>query len=275
MIKMQKTILLISILMMAGMASAASTDIPKASQTPGDAFYFLDRFSESIELTVAKAPIIGSPELEAKVRANHAAERLAEAQKLANNNKSEKVDKLMSEYSKQTNLSVRSAKKANNTNLSQRLGNVTKNHVKALQDVQQKVPEQAQKGIQNAIDNSQKNQKDLEMPETARDRGGKGRTDKQPGNLLNGNNNTQRPDKSVNKTADRAAKQFNRSPVENNQSKTSIKQNLSERTDRTTDSVNEQNLEENKTNSTEETVEDTDSKITGKAVGKPSGSELP
>ena len=178
MINMQKAILLVSILMMVGMASAASPDVPKASQTPGNTFYFMDKFSESLELTVAKAPVIGSSELEAKVRANHAAERLAEAQKLAENNKSEKVDSLIAEYSKQTNLSIQSAKKAKNTNLSERLGNVSNNHVKALQEVQKKVPEQAQKGIQNAIDNSQKNRKELGLPEVAQNKGVNGRTDK-------------------------------------------------------------------------------------------------
>jgi len=169
---MQKIALIISILLMAGMATAApSSDLSKASQTPGDALYFLDKFSEKIELQVAKAPVIGGPDLEAKVRANNAAERLSEAKKLAEQNKSEKVDKLMEDYSRQVNLSTRMAKKANNTNLSRRLENVSNNHVKTLHKVQKKVPEQAQKGIQNAIENSQKNQRELRVPEKAQKKG--------------------------------------------------------------------------------------------------------
>lgn len=284
MINMQKAILLVSILMMVGMTSAASSDVPKASQTPGDTFYFLDKFSESLELTVAKAPVIGSSELEAKVRANHAAERLAEAQKLAENNKSEKVDSLMAEYSKQTNLSIRSAKKANNTNLSKRLGNVSNNHVEVLQEVQKKVPQQAQKGIKNAIENSQKNQKELGLPEKAKNRGSKSRTDRS-----NKANENRKPDatdasKSVNKTVGKTERRLNKSPIDEIQNNTPEleEQNNSgkvaetkEAADNITGSLDEQNPEYNKTNNTEDTVDDTASKITGEATGRPSTSSLP
>lgn len=243
MIGMEKAIVLISILMMVGLVSGASSDVPKATQTPGDTFYFLDKFSESLELTVAKAPVIGSPELEAKVRANHAAERLAEARKLVDQNKTDRVDSLMAEYSRQTNLSIRSAEKANNTNLSQRLGNVSDNHIEVLQDVQSKVPEQAQKGIQNAIENSQKNRKELNLPEKAQKKGNvpenipdQGRENVKPSNERNLDNQP-----------DRASNNSNISSRQSFQNKTSnIEKNVSERNP---DSVNEnldrQNQEEN------------------------------
>lgn len=279
MINMKKAILLVSILMMVGMTSAASPDVPKATQTPGDTIYFLDKFSESLELTVARAPVLGSSELEAKVRANHAAERLAEAKKLAENNKSEKVDSLMAEYSRQTNLSVQSAKKVNNTNLSERLGNVSDNHIQTLQDVQKKVPEQAQKGIQKAIENSQKNQKELGLPETARNRGIKGRTDTSNNMAENRKPDTSRAGKSVNKTLDKTERSLNKSPVNEFQNKTpeveENNSNISGETDDLAETNDKQNLEDNKTDDTEETVEETESKITGKAVGKPSTNNLP
>lgn len=276
MITMQKTVLLVSILMMVGMASAASSDVPKASQTPGDMFYFLDRFSESLELTVARAPIIGSPELEAKVRANHAAERLAEAQKLAENNRTEKVDQLMADYSKQINLSVRSARKANNTNLSKKLGNVSNNHIEVLQNVQKKVPEQAQKGIQNAIENSQKHQKELGLPKATLDRGINGRTDKPLKNLPN---QSRKPGKAVNKTADRIEKQINKSPVDEIQNKTpALEQDTSEtveKAEETADDITETTDEQNLENDIEVAEEDVESRITGEAVRKPPTSDLP
>lgn len=277
-ITMQKAILLVSIIMMVGMASAASSDVPKASQTPGDTFYFLDRFSESLELTVAKSPVIGSPELEAKVRANHAAERLAEAQKLARNNQSEKVDKLMVEYSKQTNLSVQSAKKANNTNLSERLRNVSNNHIKALQDVQQKVPEQAQKGIQNAIENSQKNQKELGLPEAAQNRGINGRTNKKLKDLPNqtGKSGNSDAGKTVNKTVNRTQKQINKSPVDKIQNKTpDLEQNNSETVEEAADNLAETVDEQNLENDTEESRGYVEPQITGEATRKPSKPDLP
>jgi len=271
MINMKKAILIVSILLMTGMASAASSDVPKASQTPGDTFYSLDKFSESLELTVAKFPVIGSSELEAKVRANHAAERVAEAQKMAENNRSDKVNELMAEYSKQTNLSVKSAKKANNTNLSERLEKVNNKHVEVLQDVQQKVPEQAQKGIQNAIENSQKNRKDLGLPEAAKDRGINGRPDRSNNMAEN-----RKPDTS----GAGKEKRLNNTPVDKIQNKTpEIEQNASRTTERTTNEINgavdKQNPEDNRINDTEDAVKDTDSKITGEAIGKPSTPDLP
>lgn len=280
---MQKTVLVVSILMMAGMAAAAPSDLPKPSQTPGDTFYFLDRFSERMELAVAKVPVIGSPELEAKVRANHAAERLAEARKLAEKNESEKVDRLMEEYSEQVNMSVRNARKANDTELSRRLGNVSDNHVEVLQDVQRKVPEPAKKGIQNAIENSQKNRRELGIPEAARNRGipDTGAGDER------GNRQDQagKPDGPVGKST---GGMENRTPEADNMTEEEeIRKRSEELTERlkqtvgngtgsnkTAGNATEEPVEQNTTvtegnESSEETLEN-GSEITGEAVRKPS-----
>lgn len=152
-------------LLVTGMVAAAPSEIMDPGQTPGDSFYFFDRFSESLELAVAQAPVIGSSELEAKVRANHAEERLSEARKMAEKNRSEEVEKLVKEYDRQSNLSIRSAKKANNTEITRKLDNISNKHVEVLQDVKEKVPEQAQKGIQKAIENSQRNRRELGVTE--------------------------------------------------------------------------------------------------------------
>jgi hypothetical protein len=260
---MEKAVVLISILMMVGLVSGASSDVPKATQTPGDTFYFLDKFSESLELTVAKAPVIGSPELEAKVRANHAAERLAEARKLADQNRSDKVESLMAEYSRQTNLSINSAREANNTNLSQRLGNVNDNHVEVLRDVQSKVPEQAQKGIQNAIENSQKNMKELGLPERSQGRGNS------PGNIPNqagengkpGNERDLRnkPDRNFENLSNTSKKAFQNENSEIGGNPDNVRSNL-----------DRQNQEETINN-----TEGPESRITGEAVGNRQKPDLP
>lgn len=177
---MRKTAVLVSVIMMVGMTAAASPDLPRPGQTPESPFYFLDRLSESLELAVAKSPL-GSPELEAKMRANHAAERLSEAKKLAGKNKTGEVEKLMQDYSRQLNMSVKSAQGANSSELSRRLGNVTDNHVEVLQNVQSKVPEQAQKGIQKAIESSQRGKRELSIPGKSSDRGSKGGVPEAPG----------------------------------------------------------------------------------------------
>lgn len=149
-------ILTLLVLMTSGMAAAQPADIPGAGMTPGDLFYGLERASERLELAVASAPVIGSDELAAKVRANHAAERLAEARELATENRTEKVDQLMQQYSQNMNRSFQTARNSGNQAFTERLENVSNNQVKVLQDVQKKVPEQAKASIQKAIENSKK-----------------------------------------------------------------------------------------------------------------------
>ncbi|MFB6214160.1 MAG: DUF5667 domain-containing protein [Candidatus Nanohaloarchaea archaeon] len=169
--------------LLSGTAAAQPADVPAAGMTPGDLFYGLERASEALELAVASAPVIGSDELAAKVRANHAAERLSEARKLAEKNKTEKVEQLMDQYSRGMNRSVQAAKRSGKPEFVSRLKNVSSNQVKVLEQVKQQVPGPAKKGIENAIENSRKNQEELELPEQARKRPGteKGNSDESQG----------------------------------------------------------------------------------------------
>ncbi len=142
-----------SLLVMVG-GAAAQPAIMDPGSTPGDLFYSFDRFSESLELTVASLPVVGSSELEAKVRANHAEERLAEARKLIEKNRTQEAEDLMEQYSEGLNKSMDAAEKANSTELSSKLDNVTRKQVEVLQRVEKNAPEQAKKGLRNAIENS-------------------------------------------------------------------------------------------------------------------------
>lgn len=145
-----------------GTASAQTADLPEPGITPDSPFYTLEKMSERLALGVAKAPVIGSEELEAKVRANQAAETLSEARAMAAKNKSENVEKLMQKYSRNMNKSAEIIGKSNNSELKNRLRNVSKNQMEALEEVERKVPEQAQKGVREAMKNSQRNQQTLE-----------------------------------------------------------------------------------------------------------------
>lgn len=158
-------------------------NIMNPGQMPGDLLYGLDRASEAVARAVASAPVIGSEELKSKVLANQAEERLSEAKTLAEKNRSDRAEKLMDEYRNTLNKSIRSADRANNTELSSSLENVTSKHVTVLQDVQRKVPEPAKAGIQRAIDNAEKSRKGLEKAREARERAGKGKppVDQVPG----------------------------------------------------------------------------------------------
>lgn len=157
-----KTIsIILAALLFAGTAAADTPDIPSPGITPDSPFYALEKVSERLELAVAQAPVIGSEELEAKVRANHAAETLAEARAMAERNNTEQVEKLMNRYSKNMNKSIESASAANKTELKQRLRNVTNNQNNALAELDNKVPAQARKGIQKAMENNRNNQAKL------------------------------------------------------------------------------------------------------------------
>lgn len=163
-----RKILVLTVLafLMTGIASAQTQDVPAPGITPDSPLYMFEKMSERMALEVAQAPLIGSEELEAKVRANQAAETLAEARVMAEKNKSQHVERLMQRYSENMNKSSEIVSKSNNSELKNRLRNISNNQMQALEQVEKKVPEQAKKGVQNAIEKSQRNQKSLEnLPE--------------------------------------------------------------------------------------------------------------
>lgn len=156
---MKKTALIILAAVAVAGTVSAQPQLMDPGFTPGDFLYTFDRASEALELAVARAPVIGGPALEAKVRANHAEERLAEAGKLARKNRTEKVDKLMQDYTRSVNRSISSARQANRTVLAERLRNVTSGHIQVLEQVDRKVPGPARKGVRNAIEKSRMQQR--------------------------------------------------------------------------------------------------------------------
>lgn len=162
MIMTRKITLALVLIAATGMATAqpVNSDLVNPGQKPGDLFYPFERFSESLEVGFAK--MVGGNELAAKARANNAEERLSEARALTDQNRSEKVGQLMQEYHRDMNRSTNVLGNSNDTGAKKKLQNVTSRHVKVLQDVERKVPGPAKKGVQNAIDNSQKNQRFLE-----------------------------------------------------------------------------------------------------------------
>ncbi|QGA79969.1 hypothetical protein [Candidatus Nanohalobium constans] len=87
------TLLLIGVLLAAtGLAQSQDT---KTSQNNGFAvfnpFSAVENFVEKAEVSLAGA--IGGPDLKAKALANNAEESLEKAEKLANGNKTEKIEK--------------------------------------------------------------------------------------------------------------------------------------------------------------------------------------
>lgn len=138
------------------MEEPPEVELPQPDRLPGDALYGLERTKESIELGVARAPVIGGPEREAMVRTNHADKRLAEAQALIDRNDTERAQQAVERFERGMERANERAQRANSTELDQRMEEASNRQLQALEQVRERVPEEAQEGIQNAIENSQR-----------------------------------------------------------------------------------------------------------------------
>ncbi|MFB6100086.1 MAG: DUF5667 domain-containing protein [Candidatus Nanohalobium sp.] len=144
----------------------------KAAIAPGNPFYIVESFVEDLE--VGLAGIIGGRGLKAKTIANNAEESLAEAEKLAEMNKTKRAVKMIEKYERKLNRSQELAGREGN--LSSKIMEISRNNVKRLEEVKKKLPEEAQKGIQNAIKNSirrnrgMKNFSETKQPRTPKDK---------------------------------------------------------------------------------------------------------
>lgn len=124
---------------------------------PGDLFYPVESFVEDLEVSIAG--IVGGKDFKSKAIANNADEALNKARILADNNQSEKAVEMVDRYSKLINQSRNLAAESENTNLSNKLKNISDRNVDTLEQVREKVPEKAIKGIEKAIENSKRDKK--------------------------------------------------------------------------------------------------------------------
>lgn len=152
---------------------------------PGDLFYPLENFAESLEVNLAG--LIGGSDFKAKAIANNAEESLNEASILADRNQSEKASEMAEKYYREINNSKKLAENSKDTRLSEKIDNVSSRNVQRLEKVKQKVPKEAREGIENAIQktgpergkpekpsvgtrNSERPQKSDELPGNSRNR---------------------------------------------------------------------------------------------------------
>ncbi|WP_414837686.1 DUF5667 domain-containing protein [Candidatus Nanosalina sp. VS9-1] len=119
---------------------------------PGNFLYGLEKFVEDLEVRIAGA--VGGPDMKSKALANNAEERLAEANALADRNRSEEASEMVQAYSDTLNRSRSIAAGNNNTDLTEQLDNISRRNTQKLEEVKNKVPEQARAAIQKAIDKS-------------------------------------------------------------------------------------------------------------------------
>lgn len=154
---MNKAILImfaVTVFTLAGAGQPQTDSSVDPGLMPGNPFYGLEQFVEGLEVRIAGA--IGGPDMKSKALANNAEERLAEANALADKNRSEEASRMIQEYSDTLNKSRKLAVGNNNSNLTEKLDTVSRKNTRKLKEVKKKVPLQAQAAIQKAIDNSNK-----------------------------------------------------------------------------------------------------------------------
>ncbi|MEF8880383.1 MAG: DUF5667 domain-containing protein [Candidatus Nanohaloarchaea archaeon] len=139
-------------------SSEAISDV----RVPGDAFYGFKTIREKVSLTMARAPIIGGPEAEAKVLSKNSNERLKEVQVLFERNDTERASQALKRYSDTMDLAQRRAEASNSNETREMVSEQARANQEVLQSVSQNVPEEAQEGIQNALENSRMRIKNAE-----------------------------------------------------------------------------------------------------------------
>lgn len=165
---MKKTAILLTIAILFSanvVAQDSSTDRSSSPRfIPGDLFYPVESFVEDLEVRIAG--LVGGPDFKSKAIANNADEALKEAKLLADNNRSSKAAKMAEKYSNLMNRSQSLASESRDRNLSEKLQNLSEKNVRTLKQVKKKLPEQARKGINKAINNSRDKNKAGNPPET-------------------------------------------------------------------------------------------------------------
>lgn len=138
-------------------AGAVGTAVTSDSARPGDALYGIDRAMENLRLSFAD-----SPEAQARVHNEIALERLVEAQSLANvSGRTAHVQEALTlarGHLDEVMVKAQEAQ-AQGKDVDDILALLAENHLRqqeVLQEVYEKVPEQAKASIQRAIEQSQK-----------------------------------------------------------------------------------------------------------------------
>jgi membrane-bound inhibitor of C-type lysozyme len=150
------SLILLTLLFGAISALAQDNNLPSPGILPDSPFYFLKAWKETIQNFFT----FGA-ENKAKQFLHLADVRLAEYQKMIEKGKTEIAQKTLDKYEKQLNHALQKIEELKNkgedaTSISQKAEDTINKHIEVLQGNLQKAPEAAQKGLQNAIENSSK-----------------------------------------------------------------------------------------------------------------------
>jgi hypothetical protein len=142
----------VSLIFLLGAVSANSGDhseLPEPGTTPGSPFFGLEQAQESISLALTF-----NKEKKATKKLHIAQERLSEAKKLSDNNDSKNAEKAVqmhTEAMENAEKAVQRISEDKRVNASQELESARNRSFSVLQNLKQKLPESAMKGIDTAI----------------------------------------------------------------------------------------------------------------------------
>ncbi len=144
------------VLISSAVVLAETAPLPDAGLTPDSPFYFLKSWKEQIQLFFT----FGA-ENKANQYLHLAGVRLADYQKLVEKGKTEIAQKTLEKDRSQLNRALTKAEELKTNgedvkNITETIQQAISKHLEILQQNLEKVPEQARKGIENAIENSSK-----------------------------------------------------------------------------------------------------------------------
>ncbi len=153
MVKKLLLVPLLAIFLFAGVAQAQTNDLPDPGMLPGNPFYFLKSWSEGIGTfftfgNVAKAERF----------LNLSEKRLAEAKVLAERGDDKNAERASELYEEKFSKAKERAERSLNEEVLARVTEATSKHFAVLEDVIERVPEQAKDSVRRALENSKQGQ---------------------------------------------------------------------------------------------------------------------
>lgn len=148
------SLLIITTFLLGGLVNAQEEELPDPGILPGNPLYFLDTLFEGIGTLFTFGD-----EAKAERFLDMAAERLAETRELAEQGKSNRVEKAAENYEKRLAKALEKAADAKENGkdvdaISEKIAEATLRHQEVLAKVYEKVPEQAKEAIARAMEKS-------------------------------------------------------------------------------------------------------------------------
>lgn len=144
---MRKISLIVALAIFIPLVLGQSTaELPEPGKTPGDLLYGLEKAQESISLAIT---FDREAKMEKKLR--FADERLAESRHLAQKGDNQSAAKAAQRYSDIIEEVNATAVETENEDVQRQISQHLENRQEVLNDLREKLPEQTQNGIENAI----------------------------------------------------------------------------------------------------------------------------